>query len=237
MGNLGAPPKPPRTGSKSEASSRKASSRVAAVSRSARRGPPGTAVRSSAAATSSAERRMSVRFVRQASWMRGRISRSPGRPQRRGLRKVGPGEERLLVGRHHDRQRPAARAGQLLANGHEMLVEIGPFLAVDLDRDEVRVEEPGHRLVGEGLPFHHVAPVAGRIADGQEDRPVFAPGAVEGLLAPRIPVHGVVGVLPEVGARLPGQAVRGRHFLRRPTSSPARGRSFPGSWRGCWRST
>src|SRR3712207_7355348 len=51
-------------------------------------------------------------------------------------------------------------------------VEVGPLLAVDLDRDEVRVEERRRLGILERLALHDVAPVAGRVADRQEDRPV-----------------------------------------------------------------
>jgi hypothetical protein len=55
--------------------------------------------------------------------------------------------------------------------------------------------------------LHDVAPVAGGVADGEEDRLVFGQRPLERLLAPRIPVDGVVGVLEEVWACLLGQAV------------------------------
>ena len=45
---------------------------------------------------------------------------------------------------------------------------------------------------------HHVAPVAGRVADRQEDRHVAAPSLGEGLVTPREPVDGVVGVLEQI---------------------------------------
>ena len=90
---------------------------------------------------------------------------------------------------------------------HVDVVEIGPLLAIDLDRHEVAVHEGGDRLVLERLALHDVAPVAGRVADGEEDRLVLGPGALEGFLAPGIPVHRVVGVLEEVRARGLGEAI------------------------------
>ena len=50
----------------------------------------------------------------------------------------------------------------------------------------------------ERLALHHVAPVAGRVADREQDRPILLARAREGLLAPRVPVDGVVLVLEEV---------------------------------------
>jgi hypothetical protein len=49
--------------------------------------------------------------------------------------------------------------------------------------------------------------VAGRVADGEEDRPVFFTRARECLFSPGIPINGVVGVLEEVRARLLGETV------------------------------
>ncbi len=51
-------------------------------------------------------------------------------------------------------------------------------------------------LVLEALALHDVAPVAGRVADAQQDGPVLARcAALERLGPPRVPVHGVVRVL------------------------------------------
>ncbi len=97
MGNLGAPPKPPRLSSKSAASSRKASSRVApfSISRAAR---PFGPLLSTAVMTSAADRRTSSRRVRQASPIRAASSRRPVRPQRRDLGKYVPAKNGRLSG-------------------------------------------------------------------------------------------------------------------------------------------
>ena len=55
--------------------------------------------------------------------------------------------------------------------------------------------------------LHDVAPVAGGIADAEEDGFIFRLGLFEGFRAPGIPVDGVVGVLEEVGAGLVGESV------------------------------
>ena len=62
-------------------------------------------------------------------------------------------------------------------------------------------------LVLERLAFHHVAPVAGRIADAQEDRLVFRARFCKRLVAPREPVHGIVRVLEQIRRFLARQAV------------------------------
>jgi hypothetical protein len=48
---------------------------------------------------------------------------------------------------------------------HVDRVDIGALLAVDLDVDEVVVHVGGGLRILEGLTLHHVAPVAGGIAD------------------------------------------------------------------------
>ena len=58
-----------------------------------------------------------------------------------------------------------------------------------------------------------MAPVARGVADREQDRLVLLPGAGEGLIAPRVPIHGVVRVLEQIGARLPGEPVH-RVFSR-----------------------
>ena len=51
------------------------------------------------------------------------------------------------------------------------LVDVGPLLAVDLDADEkTRSSARGDLLVLERLAFHHVAPVARRVADRDQER-------------------------------------------------------------------
>ena len=136
------------------------------------------------------------------------------RPGRQVLgRKIGPAVERLQVRREPHAQRPAPAPRHRLDVGHVDLVDIRALLAVDLHRDEVGVEEGGDLRVVEALVRHHVAPVAGGVADAEEDRPVLGAGAGEGGLAPRQPLDRLVGVLEEVGGFFGGEGVghRGPH--------------------------
>ena len=128
-------------------------------------------------------------------------------PVPRLRRVVRAAEERLAVRREEDRHRPAAVAGERDDGVHVDRVDVRPLLAVDLDADEVLVHQRGGRLVLERLVLHDVAPVAGRVADREQDRLVLGAGARERLLAPRVPVHRVVGVLEEVGAGFLREAV------------------------------
>src|SRR5207248_1643071 len=74
-------------------------------------------------------------------------------------------------------------------------------------------------LVLERLALHDVAPVAGRIADREENWPVVLVRERQGLLAPRVPVDGVVLVLEEVR----------RALARKPVGHGLRGYSDPGA--------
>ena len=62
------------------------------------------------------------------------------------------------------------------------------------------------------LALHHVAPVAGGIADRKEDRLRLGARALSSLVAPGVPVHRVVRVLQEVRALLEDQPIRVARF-------------------------
>ena len=122
-------------------------------------------------------------------------------------REVRASVERPPVRREEDGHRPAAVAGHGDDRLHVQPVHVRALLPVDLHRDEALVHEPRRLFVLEGLVLHDVAPVAGRIADREQDRLVLGAGALERVIPPRVPVDGVVGVLEEVGAGLLGEPV------------------------------
>ena len=84
-------------------------------------------------------------------------------------REIGAAVERLAVRRQEDGHRPAAVLGERLHRLHIDRVEVGALLAVHLDVDEEVVHQLCRRLVLERLPLHHVAPMAGRIANRKQD--------------------------------------------------------------------
>ena len=133
----------------------------------------------------------------------------PGQLMPRRLRKIGAaekGHEGLRIQEHG--QRPAARllsenlVGQLID-----LVEIGAFFPIHLDVHEVFVHHTGGRRVFERFVCHHVAPVTARISDRQQDGFTRFSRSCEGSFIPGLPVNGIVGVLLEIRAGLPGEAV------------------------------
>jgi len=105
-------------------------------------------------------------------------------------------------------QRPAAAAA--VQQGIEALktaVEMGHLLPVDLDGHEPPVDRLRDLGILETLPGHHVAPVAGAVTDGEEDGFVLPARLRERLLAPGVPIHGVVQMLFQIGGALPIQVV------------------------------
>ena len=128
-------------------------------------------------------------------------------PVPRLRRVVGAAVERLAGRRQEDRHRPAAVAGHRDDRLHVDGVEVGTLLAIDLHAHVVLVHHGRGRGVLERLVLHHVAPVAGRVPDREEDRPVLLARPRQRLVAPRVPVDRVGGVLEEVRAGLAGETV------------------------------
>ena len=128
----------------------------------------------------------------------GEKRQEPGAPPPvvRGV--VGAPVERQSVGGQEQRERPAAAAGHRLDRGHVDVVQVRALLAIHFDRDEPCVQGIGDPAVLEGLPFHHVAPVAGRVPDREEDGLLLRLRASEGFRAPRVPVDRIVLVLEQV---------------------------------------
>ncbi len=122
-------------------------------------------------------------------------------------REVGAAMERLQVGGQPDAHRPAALSRRRLDERHVDAIDVGPFLAIDLDRDARLVEDGGDRGVLERLALHDVAPVARRVADRQEDRQVAGAGGGERVFAPRKPVDRILRVLAQVRAGFAGEPV------------------------------
>ena len=117
------------------------------------------------------------------------------------------GEERRAVRREQAGHRPAAVPGQRGRRVHVDGVDVGTFLAVDLDVHVVLVHHRGDLGVLERVVRHHVAPVAGRVADRQQDRDVPLARLGERLVRPLPPVDRIVGVLAQVRAGRVGEPV------------------------------
>ncbi len=117
-------------------------------------------------------------------------------------REVCAADEGLQIRGQPHRHRPAASAGSGLHVGHVDAIDIRTLFAIYLDADEIVIQDRGDRFVLERLALHHMAPMAGGIADGEKDRFVVFPGFFERLGAPGTPIHWVMGMLEKVGALL-----------------------------------
>ena len=198
-GNFGAPPQPPQSRSNCRSSARVASPSMLSVSGSVE--GASSAEWRTASTIAEAWRETSPRRSRYASETAVSTCWKLGQPVPRLRRVVRAAEERLTLGREKDGHRPAAVPRERDDRVHVQRVDVGPLLAVDLDADEALVHQRRRRLVLERLVLHDVAPVAGRVADGEQDRLVLRARLREGLVAPRVPVDRVVRVLEEVRAR------------------------------------
>ena len=134
-------------------------------------------------------------------------------PKTIARRKVGACKKWSAVRQQKNRHRPSAGAGHALDRAHVNLIEVRPLFAVDLDRDEVAVHQRGGIGIFERLTGHDVAPVAGTVADAQQNRLVFGPRARQRLGAPWKPVDRVVGMFLEVGTGLLRKSIAHRITL------------------------
>ena len=128
---------------------------------------------------------------------------------------IGLGQDATVIIHHHAAAGPRVRRVVLEARaligrddvGHVDLVDVRAALAVDLHGHEPRVERIGRGLIAEGLAVHHVAPVARGVADREKDGATGVARKLERLVAPRVPVHGVVGMDAQVGRSLVCESV------------------------------
>ena len=96
---------------------------------------------------------------------------------------------------------------EVMQRRHIDLVDIRPLLAIDFDVDEEFVHHTRGGVVLEALMRHDVAPMTGRIADREQDRPFALLRLGERLGSPGPPIDRVVLVLQEIGARLLREAI------------------------------
>ena len=122
-------------------------------------------------------------------------------------REVGSAVEWTAIRQQEHRHRPPAVTGHCLNGLHVDAVDVGSFFSIDFDVHEFLVHEARGFVVLERFVRHHVTPVAGGVADAQQDRLVLALRPFERLGSPRIPVDRVIGVLKKVGARFSGETV------------------------------
>ncbi len=127
----------------------------------------------------------------------------------RGIGKVRAAEKgHVVAGTQEHGERPAAAAaGEHLVRRLVDLVEVRALLAIDLDVDEQLVHHRRDFGILERLVRHDVAPVAGRVADREQDRPVLLPRQSKRVLTPGMPIDGIVRVLKQVGRSLARESI------------------------------
>src|SRR5258708_39195496 len=125
----------------------------------------------------------------------------------RGLGEVSAAPDRLAIAVEKHGQRPPAVFAKMVQGRHVELVDVGPLLAVDFDVDEQLVHDGSDPFVFEAFMRHDMAPVAGCVADREQDRLVALLGFAERVRTPRPPVDRIGLVLQQIRARLMGEAV------------------------------
>ncbi len=130
-------------------------------------------------------------------------------------RGVQHGEQGVALRGDEHIEGPARLAPGRLGEGLQLRIQGAVDFPIHLDRDEVLVEETGDLAVAVTLPLHHVAPVAGEIADGHQQQLVLTPGAGQRLGIPLLPRGGVAAMQGEIGRGMMRQPVLQRLRRRR----------------------
>jgi len=115
-------------------------------------------------------------------------------------REISAGVKRLEIGRDEYVVRPATAARHQLGGRHVEFIHVRALLPVDLDADDRLVHQLGDLRILKDLPFHHMAPITGGIANGDQNRLIFLPRLGKRFLTPRIPVNRVMRVLEQIRA-------------------------------------
>ncbi len=113
--------------------------------------------------------------------------------------KIGASEEGAAIGREHGSERPSTLPAYGGDGGLVAAVDIGTFVAVDFDGNEMLIDYTGQACILIGLAVHDVAPVAPYGADVEQDRLVLGGGEVEGCVAPLVPANGLMHRGAQIG--------------------------------------
>jgi hypothetical protein len=82
-----------------------------------------------------------------------------------------------------------------MQGGHINLIDVRTLFAVNFDVDEQLVHHARGSLILKGLVRHDMAPVAGGVADRQQDRLIRTLGLLQRFRPPGPPVDRIVLVL------------------------------------------
>ena len=90
---------------------------------------------------------------------------------------------------------------------HIDLIDIRPLFAIDFDIDEQLVHHARGRFILEAFVRHDMAPMAGGVADREENGSIAALGLRQRFGSPWPPIDRVVLVLQQIRTGLGGQAI------------------------------
>ena len=74
------------------------------------------------------------------------------------------------------------------------------FFTVNLDGNEILVQDGGNARIGIRLFLHDMAPMTGKVTNGEKDWLVFLTSFFEGFVAPHVPIHWIVRMQEKVRA-------------------------------------
>jgi hypothetical protein len=118
----------------------------------------------------------------------------------RDFRKIGAAPKGLAFGRQKHGQRPSALLAERMKRSHVDVIDIRPLLAINLDVHEELVHHRGGSRVLEAFMGHDMTPMAGRVADGEQNRLLQLPSLLQRHRRPHAPMHRVARVLQEIWA-------------------------------------
>src|SRR6516162_8600897 len=108
---------------------------------------------------------------------------------------IGATVKWTTVGSKEDGHGPATLLSQGLHCLHVNVIYIGPFFTIYFNRDKMLIHQASCVFVLEGFALHDMAPVAGRVANTEQDRLVLLLRLLQGFFAPRVPFYRVMCML------------------------------------------
>ena len=128
-------------------------------------------------------------------------------------RQIGAPVENVSVRSQEDGERPAAAAGELCDRALVARIDVRAHVAIDLDRNEQLVDERSDPRIFVRLAVHLMAPVAPDRPDVEVDRPVELLRQGEHVVAPLLPMHGLLRRRPQIRAGSLGELVAERGWV------------------------
>ena len=119
-------------------------------------------------------------------------------PISRLWRIISPRKKGSSIGQKETIEGPATITRNNLTSFHIYLIHIGALLSVHLNTDKMMIHNICNILIFKRFTLHHMAPMAGGIANTNQYRFVFSYRPFKGFGFPCIPIDGVVGMLQKV---------------------------------------